>query len=47
MSAARMAWRPLRWLFSRRAAKTLLWLVLIGGGIALLVSELRRARRRR
>ena len=24
-----MAWRPLRWLFSRRAAKTLLWLVLI------------------
>jgi hypothetical protein len=24
-----------------------LWLVLIGGGIALLVSELRRARRRR
>ena len=29
MSPARMAWRPLRWLFSRRAAKTLLWLVLI------------------
>jgi hypothetical protein len=25
----------------------LLWLVLIGGGVALLVSELRRARRRR
>ena len=29
MSAARMTWRPLRWLFSRRAAKALLWTVLI------------------
>ncbi|MCF5003354.1 hypothetical protein GIW68_22320, partial [Pseudomonas lactis] len=29
MSPVRMAWRPLHWLFNRRAAKTLLWLVLI------------------
>ena len=29
MSEARMTWRPLRWLFSRHAAKTLLWLVLV------------------
>ena len=29
MSAERMAWRPLRWLFSRRAAKALLWTVVI------------------
>ncbi|NMG02892.1 hypothetical protein [Azoarcus taiwanensis] len=29
MSAVRMSWRPLRWLFSRRAAKTLLWTVII------------------
>lgn len=29
MSAMRMHWRPLRWLFSRRAAKTLLWTVVI------------------
>src|SRR3546814_11176939 len=29
MSPVRMAWRPLRWLFSRRAAMTLLWLLLI------------------
>ena len=29
MSAMRMTWRPLRWLFSRRAAKALLWAVVI------------------
>src|SRR5258707_848666 len=29
MSAARMTWRPLRWLFSRRAAKALLWAVVL------------------
>ncbi|VFR56243.1 FIG00958347: hypothetical protein [plant metagenome] len=29
MSAVRMTWRPLRWLFSRRAAKALLWTVVI------------------
>ena len=29
MSAARMTWRPLRWLFSQRAAKALLWAVVI------------------
>ena len=29
MSAMRMTWRPLRWLFSRRAAKALLWTVVI------------------
>ncbi|HHG5368212.1 TPA: hypothetical protein ACPWM7_005145 [Pseudomonas aeruginosa] len=29
MSAVRMTWRPLRWLFSRRAAKALLWAVVI------------------
>ena len=29
MSAARMTWRPLRWLFSRRAAKALLWVVVL------------------
>lgn len=29
MSPARMTWRPLRWLFSRRAAKVLLWLVMV------------------
>ena len=29
MSAMRMTWRPLRWLFSRRAAKTLLWTVVL------------------
>ncbi|VFR29260.1 FIG00958347: hypothetical protein [plant metagenome] len=29
MSAVRMTWRPLRWLFSRRAAKALLWAVAI------------------
>ncbi|MBO9356045.1 hypothetical protein GG851_18815 [Bordetella petrii] len=29
MSAARMTWRPLRWLFSRRAAKAVLWTVLL------------------
>lgn len=29
MSATRMPWMPLRWLFSRRAAVALLWLVLI------------------
>ncbi|VFR36087.1 FIG00958347: hypothetical protein [plant metagenome] len=29
MSAVRMTWRPLRWLFSRRAAKALLWTVAI------------------
>jgi len=31
MSAARMTWRPLRWLFSWRAVKALLWTVLIVG----------------
>lgn len=29
MSAERMAWRPLRWLISRRAAKALLWAAVI------------------
>ena len=29
MSAARMTWRPLRWLFSQRAAKALLWAVVL------------------
>ena len=29
MSAERMAWRPLRWLFSRRAATALLWAVVL------------------
>ncbi|CEH48596.1 hypothetical protein Xdur_011895 [Xanthomonas citri pv. durantae] len=29
MSAVRMTWRPLRWLLSRRAAKALLWAVVI------------------
>ena len=29
MSAERMAWRPLRWLISRRAAKALLWAVVL------------------
>lgn len=29
MSAMRTTWRPLRWLFSRRAAKALLWAVVI------------------
>ena len=29
MSAMRMNWRPLRWLFSRRAVKALLWTVVI------------------
>ncbi|MFG0828936.1 hypothetical protein ACF8R6_11220 [Pseudomonas sp. CJQ_7] len=29
MSTARLTWRPLRWLFSRRAAKALLWTVLL------------------
>ncbi|VFR85182.1 FIG00958347: hypothetical protein [plant metagenome] len=29
MNAVRMTWRPLRWLFSRRAAKALLWTVVI------------------
>lgn len=29
MSTVRMTWRPLRWLFSRRAVKALLWTVVI------------------
>lgn len=34
MSALRMTWRPLRWLFSRRAVKALLWtMVLIAAAV--------------